>query len=134
MTSPAAVLAVLRAARPAFISKASKLAFALHAGMLASGYRLLACGPAAEADPATAAEVPDAAAAAQEEVGHEGWDGSAAEGRFAFRYAAEDGSCIVALKALVLGDALMVDLASGNGPSQHLELRQAPLNPPIRVQ
>jgi hypothetical protein len=50
MASASSVLAVIRAAHPELKSKQDRLAFAIHATLLASGYRLVGTG-AAEADP-----------------------------------------------------------------------------------
>lgn len=50
MASASGVLAVIRAAHPELKSKPDKLAFAIHATFLASGYRLVGTG-AAEGDP-----------------------------------------------------------------------------------
>lgn len=50
MVETAAVLAVIRTARPAFRNKHDKVAFAIHASFVTSGYRLIAAGAAAEAD------------------------------------------------------------------------------------
>ena len=50
MVESSAVLAVIRTARPAFRNKHDKVAFAIHALFVTSGYRLIAAGAAAEAD------------------------------------------------------------------------------------
>ena len=50
MVESAAVLAVIRTARPAFRNEHDKVAFAIHASFVTTGYRLIAAGAAAEAD------------------------------------------------------------------------------------
>ena len=115
MAAPSAVLAILRATRPRFSCGAGALVFALHAALLAEGFVLVAAGLAAEE------ELPSPA-----ECGHEGWDGCP-PGEWAFRYVRDGGPpATFALKALAVGDALMVDVARpGGGLPAHLELRCA---------
>jgi proteasome inhibitor subunit 1 (PI31) len=50
MASGKAVLAIIRAARPQFRSAHDRVAFALHASLLAEGYSLTAVGSAASSD------------------------------------------------------------------------------------
>jgi proteasome inhibitor subunit 1 (PI31) len=51
MASDKSVMAVIRAARPSFRNKNDKVAFAVHACFVASGYELIATGrPAFSAD------------------------------------------------------------------------------------
>eukprot|EP00887_Chlorella_sp_A99_P006670 scaffold3.g6670.t1 len=110
-----AVLAVVRAARPAFRSRQDKLAFAVHAFLLAQGFKLVAAGAAAE-DEAQDWEVE------REEVGAEGWD--ALDGAYAFRYQDTEGKrAPLYVKLLGLGDALLVHWAAGGAePGPALEL------------
>ena len=79
MSTPAAILAVMRASRPRCRDSGDVLAYALHAATMAEGYRLLAAGPAAET-PENARTDPNADSS-------EGW--TAWEGAYAFRYARE---------------------------------------------
>ena len=118
MAAPAAVLAVVRAARPQFRQRADALAFALHAALLAEGFVLVAAGAAAEAEPAAGAALPEA--------GHDGWNASQDE--YAFRYRQEGAaSSTVALKALAASGKLFVDAAgTAPAPAAHLELRRVP--------
>jgi hypothetical protein len=116
MAAPAAVLAIVRAARPQFRQRADALAFALHAALLAEGFVLVAAGAAAEAEPAAGAPLPEA--------GHDGWN--ALPDEYAFRYRQEGAaSSTVALKALAASGKLFVD-AAGTAPAAaaHLELRR----------
>jgi proteasome inhibitor subunit 1 (PI31) len=108
----AAVLAVLRASRPRCRGRGDVLAFALHAATMAEGYRLLAAGPAADADDPAHASSSDPAA---------GWN--AWEDAYAFRYARDEpaGSPAasasaeapveILVKTLVVGDAAIVSAA-----------------------
>lgn len=61
-----------------------KLAFAVHAFLLADGFRLVATGAAAEDEAADWA-------APRDEVGPGGWD--ALQGAYAFRYQDIEGTC-----------------------------------------
>jgi hypothetical protein len=118
MAAPAAVLAIVRVARPQFRQRADALSFALHAALLAEGFVLVAAGAAAEAEPAAGAPLPEA--------GHDGWNASPDE--YAFRYRQEGAaSSTVALKALAASGKLFVD-AAGTAPAAaaHLELRRVP--------
>ena len=79
MSTPAAILAVMRASRPRCRDSGDVLAYALHAATMAEGYRLLAAGPAAE--------TPENARTDPNVDPSEGW--TAWEGAYAFRYARE---------------------------------------------
>jgi proteasome inhibitor subunit 1 (PI31) len=104
-------------------SREGRLAFAVHAYVLANGYKLVAAGAAAEGGPGAGA-----AAAAEEEVDAAGWD--ALEGRFAFRYADADGRGRppLALQLLAAGARLLAHWDAGGGaaaaaaPGRALEL------------
>jgi len=52
MANDKTVMAIIRAARPSFRNNHDKIAFAVHASFLASGYVLTATGPAAFSDTA----------------------------------------------------------------------------------
>ncbi|KAF8063749.1 proteasome inhibitor [Scenedesmus sp. PABB004] len=112
----AALLAVVRAAAPALRSRADALAFALHAAVLSSGYRLVAVGEDATLE-GLSADAPDAPVA--------GWDASAEQ--YAFGYvadaaAAPGGGAVARPAALLLkvlslgGDALLATL-TGDAPA-----------------
>lgn len=94
-----AVLAVIRASRPCFRSKPDKVAFAVHAFVLSRGYKLVAVGPAAEAEAADWA-------LDHEEVGPEGWNDT--EGVYAFRYQDLQGARpALYVKAVAAGPQLL---------------------------
>ncbi|KAI7835435.1 hypothetical protein COHA_010664 [Chlorella ohadii] len=103
----AATLAVVRASRPNFRSDADKLAFAVHAFLLAEGYKLVAAGPAAEDEGADWG-------ADREEVGTSGWE--SLEGSYAFRYQDSQGSrSPLYVKCLSAGPQLLVHWLPGGG-------------------
>jgi hypothetical protein len=124
MATPGAVLAIVRAARPHFRHRADALVFALHATLLAEGLVLVAVGGAAEVEPPRAG-------APLSEAGHDGWN--AAPDEYAFRYRKEGAAAAqgtVVLKALVVGDKLLVDAAPPSpGAAAHVELRRARATP-----
>lgn len=115
MASDKSVMAVIRAARPSFRNKNDKVAFAVHACFVASGYELIATGrPAFSADALSSSST--------EEVGLDQWN--ELENEYAFVYAnPEKGSKKVLVKCLVINGTLSVD-AVGDGASQnvHCEL------------
>jgi proteasome inhibitor subunit 1 (PI31) len=61
------IMAIIRAARPSFRNNHDKIAFAVHASFLASGYVLTATGPAAFSETALSSPSTD------EEVGMDKW-------------------------------------------------------------
>ena len=140
MSTPAAILAVMRASRPRCRDSGDVLAYALHAATMAEGYRLLAAGPAAET-PESARTDPNADPS-------EGW--TAWEGAYAFRYARErtvDAASPsssnrpsgaeapsapphheILVKSMVVGDAMLVSaLVSRVGDASPSE------SPPVRT-
>ncbi|KAK9931421.1 hypothetical protein M0R45_018696 [Rubus argutus] len=106
-----------RAARPTFRNNNDKVAFAVHASFLASGYELIATGPPAFSDSALSSSSTD-------EVGIDRWN--ELDDEYAFIYTnSENGSKKKLLvKCLVMNDKLLVDaLADGmTSESVHLEI------------
>ena len=150
MASDKTVMAVIRAARPTFRNQNDKIAFAVHASFLASGYILTATGPQALSDTAFSnpsngkspfffnyflfffifrffAEFLDflfyAAFLCVDEVSIDHWNELNDE--YAFVYAnPEKGSKKVIVKCLVMNDKLLVDaLSEGSSEPVHLEIR-----------
>jgi len=109
------VMAVIRAARPSFRNNHDKIAFAVHASFLASGYVLTATGPAAFSDTAFSSPSTD-------EVGMDNWQ--ELDDEYAFVYTnPEKGSKKVLVKCLAMHDKLLVDaLAEGASEPVHLEI------------
>lgn len=105
MATAAAVLAVVRAAAPQVRSRQDQLVFALHAAVLASGYRLVAVGDQAQLE-GLAADAPDAPLA--------GWNSSSESYSFAYLSEADDATAAAApvvkllLKVLAMGDTSLV--------------------------
>jgi proteasome inhibitor subunit 1 (PI31) len=119
MASASSVLAVIRAAHPELKSKQDRLAFAIHATFLASGYRLVGTG-AAEVDPEEGLPGPE------DDVSIEGWNslGDA----YTLRYVkdGDEQARPVVLSMLVVGDKLLVDatrLGSQGEGVHNLELK-----------
>ncbi|KAJ7549841.1 hypothetical protein O6H91_07G071800 [Diphasiastrum complanatum] len=102
MVSADAVLAVIRASRPSFKSAHDRVAFAVHATFLASGYSLIATGSRALS---ASSELKD------DEISCEGWNDM--EDAYVFRYAGThpDMWKAIEVKGTPLGDMLMVDAA-----------------------
>ncbi|PSC76580.1 putative proteasome inhibitor [Micractinium conductrix] len=99
------MLAVVRASRPTFRSPQDKLAWAVHAFLLAQGFKLVATGPAAE-DESTDFS------ADRDEVAPDGWD--ALPGAYAFRYLDTEGQrAPLYLKCLAVGDQLLLHWTAG---------------------
>ncbi|KAK9920565.1 hypothetical protein M0R45_029118 [Rubus argutus] len=113
MASDKSVMAVIRAARPSFRNKNDKVAFAIHACFVASGYELIATGR-----PAFSADALSSSSSSTEEVGLDQWN--ELENEYAFVYAnPENGSKKVLVKCLVINGTLSVD-AVADGPSQNV--------------
>ena len=107
MATPAAVLAVVRAARPRCRTPADALAFALHAACLAEGWNVLAVDSGAGVDADVVARAADADADADPT---RGWN-AREDGQYAFRYERANGDGQGAtLIARVLEDALVATL------------------------
>ncbi|XP_050382998.1 probable proteasome inhibitor [Argentina anserina] len=110
MANDKSVMAVIRAARPSFRNANDKVAFAVHASFVASGFQLLAAG--------RSAFVENALSSSTEEVGVENWN--ELEDEYAFVYVnPEKGSKKVLVKCLVIDGALSVD-AVADGASQNV--------------
>ncbi|GFY82257.1 proteasome inhibitor-like protein [Actinidia rufa] len=109
MVDDNAVMGVIRSSRPSFRNAHDKVAFAVHASFLASGYSLLATGPPAFANDALSSSSTD-------EVGIDNWNESGDD--YAFLYS---NSKKVLVKCLAMNDKLLVD-ALGDGDSKPLYL------------
>lgn len=103
MATDGAVLGVIRASRPSFRNSHDTVAFAIHASFLAAGYSLTATG-----SQAASLSLPSSG---NEEVGIEGWNEM--DDAYAFCYTrSHDGvTKSVIVKALIMGDMLVVDAA-----------------------
>ncbi|KAI4356534.1 hypothetical protein L6164_000551 [Bauhinia variegata] len=115
MATEKTVLAVIRAARPSFRNNHDKVAFAVHASFLASGFILTATGPQALSDDALSN-------ASTEEVPVDHWN--EVEGEYAFVYAnPEKNLKKVLVKCLAMNDKLLLDaLLEGSSDPVHLEI------------
>ncbi|XP_062168110.1 probable proteasome inhibitor isoform X2 [Alnus glutinosa] len=115
MANDKTVMAIIRAARPSFRNNHDKIAFAVHASFLASGYVLTATGPAAFSDTALSSPSTD-------EVGMDNWQ--ELDDEYAFVYTnPEKGSKKVLVKCLTMHDKLLVDaLADGAAEPVHLQI------------
>ncbi|KAG8504182.1 hypothetical protein CXB51_002616 [Gossypium anomalum] len=115
MSNERSVMAVIRAARPSFRNDTDKIAFAVHATFLSSGFVLTAVGPNALAENVISSPSTD-------EVGIDNWNQF--EDHYAFVYAnPEKGSNKVLVKCLLMNGKLLVDaLAHGSSQPVHLEI------------
>eukprot|EP00850_Spirogloea_muscicola_P016303 SM000131S26733 [mRNA] locus=s131:257747:260535:- [translate_table: standard] len=101
MATEEAVLAAIKAAKPAFRDDHDRVAFAAHAAVLASGYSLVAAGRSVDAEPSEAKEAEATST----------WNDS--NGTYAFRYAADDDpERTMTLKGTAMGESLMLDAAA----------------------
>lgn len=116
MASEESVMLVIRASRPNFRNNYDKLAFAVHASFLSSGFVLISTGPPA------LSENPLSSSSSTEEVGIDRWN--EVDDEYAFVYKnPKKGNKKVLLKCLVMGDKLMVDALSDGAPEPvHLEI------------
>lgn len=147
MANEKTVMAVIRAARPSFRNNHDKIAFAVHASFLASGYILTATGPAAFSDtafssPSTGTPLTLLSLSLSvsslcnsdylkngrsfwrvDEVGMDNWQ--ELDDEYAFVYTnPEKGLKKVLVKCLAMHDKLLVDaLAEGASEPVHLEIR-----------
>ncbi|KAJ4978092.1 hypothetical protein NE237_008872 [Protea cynaroides] len=103
MATPDSVLALIRAYKPSFRNPHDKIAFAVHATFLASGYVPVAVGPPAFSD--TVLSSPSTT----DEAGIEGWN--ATDDGYGFLYRKEENGAkkSVLVKCLPMGDKLIVD-------------------------
>ncbi|OIT39139.1 PREDICTED: probable proteasome inhibitor [Nicotiana attenuata] len=115
MATEQSVMAVIRASRPTFRQAHDKVAFAVHAAFLASGFVLHATGPSASTDDALSSSSTD-------EVGIDHWNES--EDSYAFVYSKpEKSSKKVLVKCLAMNNKLLIDtLRDGDNEPLHLEL------------
>ncbi|KAG5583807.1 hypothetical protein H5410_044241 [Solanum commersonii] len=122
MATEQSVMAVIRAARPTFRNPHDKVAFAVHAAFLASGFVLHATGPAASTDDALSSS------STVDEVGIDHWNEF--EDCYAFVYSKpEKSSKKVLVKCLVMNNKLLIDaFRDGDNEPLHLELRQLLVN------
>nr|GMD01453.1 probable proteasome inhibitor [Ipomoea batatas] len=106
---------IIRASRPTFRNPYDKVAFAVHASFVASGFVLLATGPSAFADDPFSSAFAD-------EVGIDHWNDF--EDNYGFIYSTPEGnSKKVLVKCLVMNGKLLVDaLWEGTSTIRHLEL------------
>ncbi|XP_062095450.1 probable proteasome inhibitor [Humulus lupulus] len=118
MATDKSVIAVIRASRPSFRNDYDKLAFAVHASFLSSGFVLTATGTPALSDTTHSSS----SSSSSDEVGIDGWND--VDGEYAFVYTnPEKGSQKVLVKCLVMNDKLLVDaLANGSSEPVHLEI------------
>jgi proteasome inhibitor subunit 1 (PI31) len=103
MTTPGAVLGVIRAARPQLQNAMERVVFAVHGTFLAAGYSLVATGSNANSSSGSGEET---------EVGIDGWNEM--DGAYAFCYAGNELglSKSVTVKCLAMGDSLLIDAVS----------------------
>lgn len=148
MATDKSVMAVIRASRPSFRNNYDKVAFAVHASFLASGFVLTATGPPAFSDSSLSSSSTGnhypllhsqfyctiilffwslngfwVCFAVEDEVGIDGWN--EVDGEYAFVYANPEKSFKkVLVKCLVMNDKLLVDaLADGSSEPVHLEIK-----------
>ncbi|XP_059647122.1 probable proteasome inhibitor [Cornus florida] len=116
MATEHSVMAVIRAYKPVFRNAHDKVAFAVHASFLASGYVLNATGPPALSDDALYS-------ASTDEAGIDRWNES--EDEYGFVYLNPNkGSKKVLVKCLAMDDMLFVDAVSDDGSKPvHLEIK-----------
>nr|GMC93749.1 probable proteasome inhibitor [Ipomoea batatas] len=115
MATDKTVMMIIRASRPTFRNPYDKVAFAVHASFVASGFVLLATGPSAFADDPFSSAFAD-------EVGIDHWNDF--EDNYGFIYSTPEGnSKKVLVKCLVMNGKLLVDaLWEGTSTIRHLEL------------
>ncbi|KAL5711371.1 hypothetical protein ACHQM5_021835 [Ranunculus cassubicifolius] len=102
MATEEAVMAVIKASRPNFRNPFDKVAFALHASFLASGYALLATGNSAFSDTIYSSPPSD-------EVGIEGWNEKEDGYGFVYSKIEKGVKKTVLVKCLIMGDYLVID-------------------------
>uniref|UniRef100_A0A7N0RHD1 PI31 proteasome regulator N-terminal domain-containing protein n=1 Tax=Kalanchoe fedtschenkoi TaxID=63787 RepID=A0A7N0RHD1_KALFE len=106
-------MAVIRASRPSFRNTHDKIAFAVHASFVASGYLLTAVGESAVDDSALSSS-------STEEVSLDGWNSM--DDQYAFVYHnPEDGKKVV-VKCISINDKLLMDaFRAGQSEPLHVE-------------
>ncbi|KAL2920660.1 putative proteasome inhibitor [Bienertia sinuspersici] len=114
MATEESVKLVIRASRPNFRNNHDKLAFAVHASFLASGFVLISTGPPAFEE--------NALSSSSEEVGIDRWNEVDDEYAFVYKNPKKSNKKVL-VKCLVMGDKLMVDaLSDGASQPVHLEI------------
>ncbi|KAJ4972278.1 hypothetical protein NE237_005377 [Protea cynaroides] len=117
MATANSVLALIRAYRPYFRNPHDKVAFAVHASVLASGYVLTATGTPVFSDNALSS-------ASTDEVGIEGWNSTDDDYGFLYRREENGVKKSLLVKCLVMGDKLIVDaLVVGGGEEKPVNLQ-----------
>ncbi|KAJ1700798.1 hypothetical protein LUZ63_000577 [Rhynchospora breviuscula] len=113
MATEQAAMAVLRASRPTFRNAHDKVAFAVHSAFLATGFSLVAVGPATNSDDLSSHV---------DEVGIDGWNEM--EDRYGFLYVKEEKGrkMRILVKALVIGDKLPIDVVDLDEQKELLHL------------
>ncbi|CAN1770137.1 Probable proteasome inhibitor [Linum perenne] len=120
MATEKSVIAVIRGARPSFKNDQDKVAFAVHASFLATGYMLTATGPAAMSDSALSSTSTD-------EVGIDGWNELDGEYGFVYLNPEVEGKRVL-VKCLAMNDKLVVSALPADKGSKsaaepvHLEI------------
>ncbi|KAM7526400.1 hypothetical protein LguiA_016302 [Lonicera macranthoides] len=117
MATEQSVMALIRASRPTFRNSQDKVAFALHATFLASGYLLISTGPPAFTDDALSSS-----SSSSDEASIDQWNSF--EDNYAFVYSnPEKDSKKVLVKCLVMNNKLLVDaLTDGSSTPVHHEI------------
>lgn len=108
------VMAVIRASRPSFRNKHDKIAFAVHASFVASGYLLTSVGTAALHDSA----FPSSSSV---EVAVDGWNSM--DDDYAFVYLNPNNSDKFLVRCLVMNEKLLIDaFKDGRSDPVHVEI------------
>ncbi|VVB05604.1 unnamed protein product [Arabis nemorensis] len=116
MATSETVMLVIRSVTPKFRNNHDKVAFAVHASFLASGFILTATGRPAFADDALSSSP------SQDAVGIDGWNEFNGEYAFVYRNP-EKGSKKVLVKCLVIDGKLIVNaIREGGAEPNHLEI------------
>ncbi|KAL0545147.1 hypothetical protein IC582_020293 [Cucumis melo] len=117
MVNEQSVMAVIRATRASFRNDYDKVAFAVHATFLASGFVLTATGPSAFTEAAFSSPSTD-------EVSIEGWNDLEDEYAYIYANLEKDSNWKkVIVKCLVMNGKLLVDvLTDKNSEPLHLEI------------
>ncbi|KAK7256269.1 hypothetical protein RIF29_29710 [Crotalaria pallida] len=116
MATEKTVMAVIRAGRPTFRNQYDKIAFAVHASFLASGYVLTATGPEALHDTAFYNSSND-------EVPIDRWNELNDEYAFVYSNPEKDSKKVL-VKCLVMNEKLIIDaLAQGSSEPVHLAIK-----------
>ncbi|GMY14457.1 probable proteasome inhibitor isoform X1 [Fagus crenata] len=120
MANDKSVMAVIRSARPSFRNKYDKVAFAVHATFLASGYVLTATGPPAFANNVLTSP-------STEEVSIDHWNELEDEYGFVYTNPEKDSKKVL-VKCLVMNDKFLID-ALADGVPDDFEPIHVEINP-----